>query len=159
MAAYCAITDVNMLVPQQPFTSESVPSVDMVQQFVNLCSQELDATLQGLGYTVPVVTGTVSLNLLKWANAWGALGLAQDARGTAVLRDDMIAGAKSPWTQRFEAFKKSLQDPKNPFELYDAPRTGTAVVKPLGQLQSSTVDVPERTTYMDDPPFYMGMKL
>lgn len=157
--AYCSLSDINALVPQQPFATDSVPSAEMVTLFLESIAQELDSVLQGIGYTVPVVSGASALNQLKWANAYGALGLAQDARSTAVYRDDSIGGMKNVWTQRYVEFKKALQDPKNPFELFDAPRTGTAVVKPLGQLQSSTVNNPDTRDYLDNPPFSIGMKL
>lgn len=158
MADYCAIGDVNDLVPQQPFTPDSVPTDAQVSQFITDITQELDATLKGLGYSVPVTVGDIALNQLKRACAWGALGIAQDARMTAVYRDDSQGGQKNVWTQRYEGFKQSLQDPKNPYELHDAPRTDTQVVKPTGALHSSTVDQPDRSTYLDTPPFYIGMK-
>lgn len=165
MADYCAIDDVNKLVPQQPFTPDSIPTDDDVRQFITDCSQELNCVLGNLGYTVPVVGAPIALNQLRRAAAWGALGIAQDARMTAVLRDDMVSGGKNVWTVRFEGFKKALQDPNNPYELTDAARNDKTVVKPLGQLQSSTVDslsadgtAPQNQTYSTNPPFFVGMK-
>lgn len=160
---YCNLDDVNKLVPQQPFDEASVPSGALVEQLIVDIAQEIDSVLGNLGFTVPVVTGPVALNQLRRANAWGVLGLAQDSRMTAVLRDDMVGGSKNVWTARYETWKKNLQDPKNPYTLTDAQTTNLAVVKPLGSLQSSTVNqtqMPDGSSYdyLSKPPFYIGMK-
>jgi hypothetical protein len=156
--AYCTLGDVNNLVPQQPFTATSVPTAEMVKQLIDDIAAEIDASLHNMGYIVPI-TGALSLVLVKNANKWGALGMAQDVRMTAVIQDGSIAGGKNVWTARYCDWKKALLDSKNPYELPDAVRTETAVVKPLSGLQSSTTTGVTDYDYLTNAPFRIGMKL
>lgn len=162
--SYCTISDINALVPQSPFTSQTVPTQAQVEAFASSVSTRMDATLRNLGYTTPVVTGTASLILLKEACAWGTLGLASQARLTAVAPD--MAVGLSVWTKMFDKWMKDLGDNECPFELPDAPRTGKEVLKPIGELQadpmSDSVDSGSTSTdpynYISSPPFSIGMK-
>lgn len=152
---YCTLDDVNGCVPQAPFGPATVPNDVAVQQFIADITAEIDATLANMGYQVPI-TGAKSLALVEMACKWGAVGLAQDARYTAAIRDDMLGGARNPWTQRYMDWKRALVDPKNPYELPDAVRTATAIVKPLGQVESDTSTIDN--TYATAPPFSVGMQ-
>lgn len=160
MAAYCNITDINKYVPQSKFTSTTVPSQVDVEQYINDTCDTLNLSLGNLGYVVPVVTGPQALRQLRQVNAWGALGIAQDARLTAVAPDQAIN--KSLWTKRFESWLVDLANPKNPLEL-DAPRTGKEIIKPVGEQQADTTSLigdPSNTfDYLNSPPFSMDQKL
>lgn len=158
MASYCTITDVNGYVPQSPFTPTTTPTQAQVQGYIDQVANQIDLTLANLGYVTPVVTGAKSLIELRKANAWGALGLAQQSRITGVAPDQSVG--LSVWTKMFNDWVKALADPKNPYELGDAPRTGKAVVKPLGELMldgtqggidSGTTEDPYG--YITNPPF------
>lgn len=156
--AYCTINDVNGLVPQQPFTANTIPNQATVEEFIGDITDEINATLRNIGYVVPVTGGAEALRLLRNANKWGALGLAQDARMTAVLRDEQVGGGRNTWTIRYDNWKKALLDKHNPYELPGAARTDAAVIKPEGSVESSTVNEPGYT-YPTNPTFYIGMKL
>jgi hypothetical protein len=157
---YCLLADVNQLVPQQPFGPATVPTDTDVEQFILDIGAEMNATLGNMGYLVPVDATASPLAFAECvkANKWGALGIAQDARMTAVLRDDMVGGGKNAWTIRYYTWVKNLTDSKHPYELPDAQRNAFAIVKPLGQIESSTVDNPDYD-YPTNPPFSIGMKL
>lgn len=161
--AYCTITDVNSYVPQQPFTSTSVPSQAQVEAFIVQVANQINMTLANLGYATPVVSGTVALAEIRKANAWGALGLAQQSRMTAVAPDQALG--LSAWWKMFAAWIEALADPKNPYELSDAPRTGSEVIKPIGELlrdpQSGSIDTgtsADPANYLSSPTFSIGMK-
>jgi hypothetical protein len=163
MSSYCTITDVNMLVPQSPFTSTTTPTQAQVEAFITAVSNRTDATLTNIGYVTPVVSGAAALLLLKEAVAWGALGLAMQSRITAVAPDQAVG--LSVWTKQYNQWIQALADNTNPFELPDAPRNAKAVVKPLGELQSDMVSnsVDSGTSedpylYISSPTFSMGMK-
>lgn len=162
-SAYCTITDVNTLVPQSPFTPTTTPTQAQVEIFITQVSARVDATLTNIGYVTPVVTGTSALSLLKEAVAWGALGLAQQSRITAISPDQAVG--LSVWTKMHNDWIKALSDPNNPFELPDAPRNAKAVVKPPGEFQqdmvrnsidAGTPNAPD--SYLTDPTFSIGMK-
>jgi len=160
---YCTISDVNSYVPQSAFTSTTVPTQAMVQSFISQVANQIDLTLKNLGYTTPVVQGPMSLIELRKANAWGALGLAQQSRITAIAPDQAIG--LSVWTKMFNTWFDALGDPRNPFELADAPRTGQAVIKPVGEVMADpttmSVDIglsSDPSDYLTAPIFYMGQK-
>ena len=159
MAAYASIADVNALVPQQPFTSQTIPTQAQVEGFLDDISNEINALLPNAGYIAPVVSGVVALRELRRATSYGACGLAQDARSGAVLRDEALGGVRNVWTQRYQDWKKQLVDNKNPYSLTDAPRTDNEVVKPLGRIASDTTDLVDETDYATNPPFRIGMRL
>lgn len=164
MDHYCTITDVNSYVPQSPFTSTTTPSQAQVTAYVAQVANQLDLTLANLGYTTPVVLGTMALVELRKANAWGALGLAQQSRITAIAPDQAVG--LSVWTKMLNGWILALADPKNPFELSDAPRTGRAVIKPVGEAMADPMSISvdsgtsaDPTNYVTNPTFYMGQKL
>jgi hypothetical protein len=162
MSNYCSITDVNNLVPQSPFTPTTTPTQAQVEGFITQLSRRTDACLFNIGYVVPVTTGVQALALLKEAIAWGALGLAQQSRITAIAPDQAVG--LSVWTRMYDNWLKALADNTNPFELPDAPRNAKAVVKPLGELQidmtSNSIDsgmASDPLNYSTNPVFKMGM--
>lgn len=131
MDHYCTIDDVNAYVPQAPFSGTSVPSSVQVEKFIASVARRIDASIEGLGYTVPVVSGTNALALLRETNAWGALGLAQTVRetGVKVATNDRGQPFDNLWTAKFEQFMKRLANPQDAFELPDAPRTDQQLFK------------------------------
>lgn len=161
--SYCTISDVNGYVPQSPYTATTVPTQAQVQSYIDQVSNQIDMTLANLGYVTPVLTGPKALVELRKACAWGALGLAQQSRITSIAPDQAVG--LSVWTKMFNQWVDALSDPKNPYELSDAPRTATAVIKPLGEILSSpmsnSVDTGTATDpydYITSPTFSMRMK-
>ena len=140
---YCVIGDVNGLVPQSPFSATSRPTDAQVAILIESTAKRIDATISNVGYVVPVVSGPLSLALLREACSWGALGLAQQSRETAVntaVSDKPNVG-KNVWMRQFEDWLKSLTDPQDPFELPDATRTSSQLVKqPANALRSFVQD-------------------
>lgn len=162
--SYCTISDVNGYVPQSPYTPTTTPTQAQVQAYIDQVANQIDMTLKNLGYVTPVVTGSGALIELRKANAWGALGLAQQSRITAIAPDQAVG--LSVWTKMFNQWIDALSDPKNPYELADATRTGTAVIKPLGEViataTSLSVDAgtdSDPANYLSAPTFSIGMKL
>ena len=161
---YATISDVNALVAQSPYTASSTPTQAQVERFIAQVALRTDAVLKNLGYIIPIssVTAPDSFALVKEAVSWGALGLAQQARQTAVTAND--ATDVSLWTKMYLGWLDRLGSAKDPFELPDAERTGLAVVKPLGEIQSDLTELSD-FTYNDDlngtgpgPTFKIGMQ-
>lgn len=161
--AYANISDVNVLVPQSPFTATTTPTQAMVEQFLIDISAIIDASLGNLGYTVPVPVASApqSKIILTRLCSSGALGMALQVRLTAIAPDQALVN--NVWTMRFEKWLTALKDNTDPFELPDAPRTSKQVIKPVGELMMdmthSSVDsgsVLDPSDYLTNPPFYMG---
>lgn len=138
---YCRLDDVQKLVPQVPFTDTSKPPAAVVIGFIESTAARMDAVLFNLGYAVPVTAGSKSLALLREACAWGAVGLAQQVRDTGVQTAVTEAGRpmKNIWMQMFDDWLKRLQAPADPFELPDATRTDSQVLKNTESLLRSFV--------------------
>lgn len=147
---YCLIADVNTLVPQAPFTTTSRPTIAQVEAVIEQVADRIDATIGNVGYTVPVVSGDKALSLLREACAWGALGMAQTIRGSAVNVGvgDKGEPTENIWTRKFERWLKALTAPQDPFELPDAPRTSEQLLKQPVQLVRSHV--------LDDEALFAG---
>lgn len=163
MDHYCTITDVNSYVPQSLFTSTTTPTQAQVNAYIDQIANQIDMSLTNLGYVTPVISGDKALKELRKANAWGALGLAMQSRITAIAPDQAVG--LSVWTKMFNQWIESLADPKNPYELADAPRTGLAVVKPVGEMlqdpMTASVDsgmASDPIRYLSNPTFYVGQK-
>lgn len=154
MAAYCSTTDVNGYVPQAPFTATSRPTLAQVQAFVDDGGRVIDATLANVGYVTPI-TGTVALAECKKANAWYAVGIAQQVRDTAVTTATSDKGqpTKNIWTRMFEEWLQRLTNPDNPFELPDAPRNNEQLQKqPDAILRSMAQSLSDDPDYSVDSP-------
>lgn len=147
---YCTSADVNLLVPQAPFTATSRPTLAEIDVIIGRISARIDATIANVGYVVPV-TGPQSLDLLTEACAWGALGMAQLVRGTGANQavNDKGQPVDNLWTQKFERWLKALCNPQDPFELPDAPRTSEQLEKqPENVLRSFVQDVSDTTPFL-----------
>lgn len=162
MSRYCTITDVNAYVPQQPFTAATVPNQAQVEIYIQEISDVIDASLVLLGYVVPI-TGEISLRQVRYACAKGALGLAQQARYTAVKPDEKTQ--LSVWTIAFQAWLKDLGDPMVPYQLPDAAKNSKEIIQPIGEMQRdptiSSIDsgtAQDPTNYLYAPTFRIGMK-
>lgn len=155
MAAYATTNDVNAYVPQAPFSATSRPTLTQLQTFVDDGQRVIDATLGNVGYVTPI-TGTVALAECKKANAWYALGIAQQARDTGVTTatsDRGGAPSKNIWTRMFEEWLARLVDPQNPFELPDAPRNNEQLEKQPDQvLRSMAQGLTDDADYSVDSP-------
>jgi hypothetical protein len=147
---YCALDDLNALVPQAPFTATSKPTAASATQWIADIAVEMDASLRNVGYVTPVALapdGTdalLSVQILKMINAYGALGQAQAARDTAVSTAVTASGreVKNIWMQRYDQKMAALTDPQDPFELPDAARTDEQLEKqPENVLRSSVQSV------------------
>lgn len=161
--AYATVDDVNRLVPQNPFSGTSTPTAAQVSTYIDQISMRMDAILDNIGYITPVTGGVKALAQLKEACAWGACGIAQQARIASVTPD--LAGQMSVWTKMFEGWLDKLASAKEPFHLIDAATNQKLVVKPLGEMQfdSTNFSVDSGTTsdptnYITTPTFSIGMK-
>lgn len=154
MARYCSTDDVNALAPQVPFSAQSRPTLTQLLMFIDDGTNVINATLGNVGYVTPL-TGTVALAECKKANAWYALGIAQQVRDTGVTTATSDKGmpGKNIWTRMFEEWLQRLADPKNPFELPDAPRTAQQIEKQgdaiLRSMSDGITDDPDYT--VDSP--------
>lgn len=139
---YATLADVNNLVPQVPYTATSKPSSSTVVTLIANVARRMDASLVNLGYTVPVVSGALSLELLREVCSWGALGLAEQIRNTAVPTAMSESGRplKNIWLQQFDDWMTRVAKVEDPFELPDAPRTDEAVEKDADQRMRSYLD-------------------
>lgn len=108
--AYCTISDINNLVPQQPFTAVTTPTQSQVEGFIVDIQAIVDACLGNLGYVTPVVSGANSLIILRRMVSSGALGIALQVRLTSVAPDASITN--NVWTLRFEKWLAALKDQK-----------------------------------------------
>ncbi len=128
---YCDLSDVNDLVPQAPFTASSRPSDGKVADLIESVALEIDATIGNVGYVVPVVEGARALALLKETCAWGVLGIAQTIRetGVKVAVSDRGQPIENIWTLKYRRRLEALTDPRDSFELPDAPRTSEQLLK------------------------------
>jgi len=161
--SYATVDDVNRLTPQNPFTPTTTPSFAQVEQYIAQVSTRMDACLDNIGYVTPVTGGPKALAQLKEACAWGACGLAQQARIASVSPD--MSGQMSVWTKMFFDWLERLASQKDPFHLIDATTNLKLVVKPLGELQfdSTNFSVDSGTNqnpgdYLTTPTFSIGMK-
>lgn len=161
--AYATVEDVNRLVPQNPFTPTTSPSSAHVETYIDQVSRRIDACLDTIGYITPVTGGPKALQQLKEACAWGACGIAQQARIASVTPD--LAGQMSVWTKMFFDWLERLSSQKDPFHLIDATTTGRLTVKPMGEMQRDPIisSVDSGTTsdpadYLSTPTFSIGMK-
>lgn len=81
--AYCTTTDVQALNPKRPaYGALTTPTVTQVQSFVDSIGAEIDAIIEGRGYTAPVTALTTSTKFVAWLlalNARGAAALAEQA--------------------------------------------------------------------------------
>jgi hypothetical protein len=148
--AYCTSADVNVLIPQAPFSGSSRPSISEVTSLCDQISARIDATVANVGYVVPI-TGTKALPLVTEACAWGVLGLAQTIRGTGANQavTDKGQPIENIWTQKFNQWLKALCDLDNPFELPDAPRNGEKLEKqPENVLRSFVQAVSDQTPFL-----------
>lgn len=110
---YCTLDDVNALVPQAPFNATSRPTADVVKGFIESTAKRIDAVVWDMGYTAPVTSGLQALAILRELNSWGALGLAQQVRATAVnvATTESNAGGKNVWLKLFEEGLECLRLP------------------------------------------------
>lgn len=147
---YCTLIDVNALVPQTPYSSSSKPTDVQVSSVIESVATRIDASIGNIGYATPVVTGQKSLALLREACTWGAAGLAQQMRQTA-LGASLSASdkpIKNIWLQMFDDWLKKLVDPEDPFELPDAPRSGAQLQKSAESLITSSVQTIDDTNWL-----------
>jgi hypothetical protein len=86
-----------------------------VQTFIDDGGRVIDATLANVGYVTPI-TGTVALAECKKANAWYAVGIAQQVRDTGVTTatSDKGTPGKNIWTRMFEEWLARLTNPDRP---------------------------------------------
>lgn len=131
VAHYASISDVNLYVPQSPFSPTSKPNDTVVIGFLQDVANDMDMVLANIGYVVPVVAGPLALQWLRKTCAIGTLGIAQAARDTGVTTAVNASGreVKNIWQQMFDARMKALCDAQDPTELADAARTGEQIEK------------------------------
>ena len=77
--SYCTIANVRSLNPKRTYGSTTTPTETQVNEFIANIAGEIDATLQGRGFTTPVTTPTALVTFLLQLNAVGAAALAERA--------------------------------------------------------------------------------
>lgn len=116
---YAQISDVRSLAPHVPINAQSQPSDGDVSTWLQDLERNLDTTLNSIGYDVPIV-GPIAKAVLRLPLANAAMAMVMRARPNP--ESDPEAFQK-----QYDAFIRSLIDPKNPYELpadavkHDAP--------------------------------------
>lgn len=155
VAHYASISDVNLYVPQTPFSPTSKPNDTVVTGFLQDVANDMDMMLANVGYIVPVVAGPLALQWLRKTCAIGTLGIAQAARDTGVTTAVNASGreVKNIWQQMFDARMKALLDPQDPTELSDAPRNNEQLLKqPDAVLRSMSQGITDDSNYDANAP-------
>lgn len=118
---YASIEDVRSLLTfVATFTATSRPNATQVQTALEMASNDLDAILSGLDYTLPVPsTATASLDTLR---TWAAVGAAH--RAALAMPQGADSKHAKDYGGEWQAILKSLEQGKR--ELPDAPKSSRA---------------------------------
>jgi hypothetical protein len=106
---YAQVSDVRSLAPHVPINASSQPSEGDVAAWLRDLELNFDATLKSIGYEVPVV-GPNAAAVLRLPLANAAMAMVMRARPNP--ESDPEAFQK-----QYDAFLRSLTDPRNPYEL------------------------------------------
>lgn len=133
---YCSESDVAALNAQRKYTATSKPTSSQVNTMIDHVAALMDARLGVLGFTVPVVSASKSLNLLKIINTLGAASMAEEAIYYDGSEAQVVRKPKYQdlW-QRYEAEMKRIE--ANPLLLSDATWAEVTEDRPaVGELTS-----------------------
>jgi hypothetical protein len=133
---YADAGSVQARMPQFQLSATSKPSLDDVPELIKDAEQELNAILANLGYSVPIdpVVSPLSWQIVVAMTAYGTIWRILEARNAAVGGEATAQSAER--ANKYVTDRIAwLADPKNPFELTDAVRSGLEIVKPAEILQ------------------------
>ena len=152
--AYCSVSDVNNINVQRTYDSDSKPTSSQVNAMVDNVASLMDARLEAVGFTVPVVSAPKSQGLLKIINAFGGAAMAEEAIYEGAVTTDVRPKYVDLW-KRYEAEMKRIEG--NPLLLSDATWEDITSTRPTsGSVTSYPQDNPDADGI--EPRFEMGEK-
>src|SRR3989304_1481780 len=109
--AYAVLTDTQALIAKFPISDTTKPTDTQATAIINDVSLEIDATLAGGGYAVPVTSPSWFVDYLGLVNQYGAAAAILKAMfpEAAAASDDTIA-ISTFWEARYQKALKSLRD-------------------------------------------------
>lgn len=127
---YAQVSDVRSLAPHVPITNSSQPSEGDVSRWIADVERNLESTLKNVGYEVPVL-GPNARAVLRLPVASAVMAMVMRARPNPETDP-------AQFQSQYDAFLRSLIDPRNPYELPEDAVRVDAPVKDRGvQLRSS----------------------
>lgn len=135
---YAEMSDVQARMPQFTLSATSKPSQQDAETFLRDAHAQVDATLENLGYVVPI-TGERSLSIVKGLTVALAIVSILEARSNAVGSEAATGSAKRA-QEWYDARIEAIRDPNNPLELSDASRNNDRVEKPMALIGGLLVD-------------------
>lgn len=153
---YCSESDVGIINAQRIYNDSSKPTSSQVNSMIDHVAALMDARLNALGFTIPVVSAPKSQNLLKTINALGAAAMAEEAIYYDGSEAQVVRNPKylDLW-KRYEAEMKRIE--ANPLLLSDATWTEVTDIRPaVGELTSYHQENPGADGL--EPRFEMGEK-
>jgi hypothetical protein len=103
--SYCTITDVRGLNPTRSYGASTTPTETQVTTYIDNIAGEIDAIINGRGYTVPVTAPTALVTFLKQTNALGAAALAE----SAMFPEPQGMGASTHGTDLWKKYQDALK--------------------------------------------------
>ncbi len=135
--AYCAISDVQELVPKFTFDASSKPTLTQVTSLLDKVAADIDAALQGRGIATPVTSPTYLVNWLKNLNALGVAYRAMQGMFPSTAEKDALP-AWQTYRKDYKEGLKAIEDGKLPSAL----ETG-------GQVASNYTEDDDQDNYPD----------
>lgn len=127
---YAQVSDVRGLAPHVTINASSQPSEGDVGRWIVDVERNLDSTLKSIGYEVPII-GPESRAVLRIPVASAVMAMIMRARPNPETDPESFQ-------RQYDAFVRSLIDPRNPYELPgDAVRVD-APVKSQGHFRASS---------------------
>lgn len=151
---YCSVPDVNTNNVQRTYNNDSKPTSPQVNTMIDSVAAMMDARLEAIGFTVPVVSAPKSLALLKIINALGGAAMAEESIYEGAVTTDVRPKYVDLW-KRFETEMKRIEG--NPLLLFDATWAEVTSTRPVsGDLTSYHQENPGADGIA--PRFEMGEK-
>ncbi len=120
MSSYATVEDVQRRMPQFQLTTQSRPTLDTAQVFLDDTTAQFDSAMEGLGYVTPL-TGPKALAQAQEIVSQGTIAKILYARAAAIGSDVTVASADRAMKQ-YEHALELLADENSPVELVDAHR-------------------------------------
>src|SRR3990167_5577380 len=109
--AYAVLTDVQALIAKFPISTTTKPTDTQATAIINDVSVEIDATLAGGGYTVPVTSPLWFVDYLGLVNQYGAAAAILKAMfPEAAGATDQNPSIYAFWESRYQRAMKALRD-------------------------------------------------
>lgn len=132
--AYATVSDVKALAPFVPINNSSTPPEGVVQGWIADQERVLDSIFGSMGYVVPL-TGPVARTIAKDLVSHFVMARILRARPNAETDPRQFQDV-------YDNTLKRLRNPDDVFDLTDATRTDTAIVKPTpGRFSSNLRDL------------------